>query len=103
MLDAQIAGGLALSVASALTLNWAYVQEHDAAYDLPPLSMRAPLRSVRLLFGSREWLRGVAGEVIGFTLYVLALAMAPLSLVQSVSAGGIAVLACLSAHRAKRP
>jgi hypothetical protein len=103
MIDAQIAGGLALSVASALTLNWAYVQEHDAANDLPPLSLRNPVRSVRLLLSSREWLRGVAGEVTGFTLYVIALAMAPLSLVQSVSAGGIAVLAYLSAHRARRP
>ena len=102
MLDAQIAGGLALSVASALTLNWAYVQEHGAANDLPPLSLRRPVHSVRLLLGSREWLRGVAAEFTGFGLYVIALAMAPLSLVQSVSAGGIAVLAYLSAHRSGR-
>jgi hypothetical protein len=40
--------------------------------------------------------------VTGFTLYVIALAMAPLSLVQSVSAGGIAVLAYLAAHRSRR-
>jgi hypothetical protein len=102
MLDAQIAGGLALSVASALTLNWAYVQEHGAANTLPPLSLRNPVRSVRLLLSSREWLRGAAAEATGFTLYVIALAMAPLSLVQSVSAGGIAVLAYMSAHRSRR-
>jgi hypothetical protein len=103
MLDAQIAGGLAVSVASALTLNWAYVQEHGAANTLPPLSLRNPVLSVRLLLSSREWLRGVAAEFTGFALYVIALAMAPLSLVQSVSAGGIAVLAYLSARRARRP
>ena len=102
MIDAQTAGGLALAVASAVTLNWAYVQEHGAANELPPLSLRHPVRAVRLLLASREWLRGLAGEVAGFSLYVIALALAPLSLVQSLSAGGIAVLAYLSARRQRR-
>ena len=102
MIDAQTAGGLALAVASAVTLNWAYVQEHGAANELPPLSLRHPVRAVWLLLASREWLRGLAGEVAGFSLYVIALALAPLSLVQSLSAGGIAVLAYLSARRQRR-
>lgn len=102
MADPETGVGLALAVASALTLNWAYVQEHGAANELPPLSLRHPVRSVRLLLASREWLRGLAGEVAGFSLYVIALALAPLSLVQSVSAGGIGVLAYVSARRQGR-
>ncbi len=98
----EVAIGLVLAMASAITLNWAYVQEHGAASEMPPLSLRHPLRTVRLLFSSREWLRGLAGEVGGFSLCVIALALAPLSLVQSVSAGGIAVLAYLSARRQRR-
>ena len=90
--------GLVIAIASAITLNWAYVQEHDAASGMPPLSLRHPLRSVGLLFSSRAWLKGLAGEVTGFALYVVALALAPLSLVQSMSAGGIAVLAYFSAR-----
>jgi len=97
-MDAVIWLGLLIAMASAVTLNWAYVQEHDAASAMPPLSLRHPIRSVRLLFSSRDWLKGLAGEVTGFALYVLALALAPLSLVQSVSAGGIAVLAYFSAR-----
>jgi hypothetical protein len=103
MADISTGVGLAVAVASALTLNWAYVQEHDAASKLPPLSLKHPVKTVKLLISSREWLRGVAGETSGFALYVVALALAPLSLVQSVSAGGIAVLAYVAIHRQKRP
>ncbi|UGS37811.1 hypothetical protein [Capillimicrobium parvum] len=97
-MDHEIAIGLVIAIASAITLNWAYVQEHDAASGMPPLSLRHPVRSVSLLFSSRAWLKGLAGEVTGFALYVVALALAPLSLVQSMSAGGIAVLAYFSAR-----
>lgn len=101
-MDLSIGIGLVITVASAITLNWAYVQEHGASAALPPLSLGHPVRTVRLLVASRAWLRGVAGEVIGFALYVVALALAPLSIVQSVSAGGIAALAYLSARRQHR-
>jgi len=102
--DPQTGAGMALAVASAITLNWAYVQEHDAASRLPPLSLRHPVRTVRLLLASPDWLRGMAGETTGFALYVGALALAPLSLVQSVAAGGIAVLAYVSArHQGRAP
>jgi hypothetical protein len=41
-------------------------------------------------------------EAGGFTLYVAALALAPLALVQSVSAGGVGILAFASARAARR-
>src|SRR5207244_11124614 len=56
----------------------------------------------RLLLGDRPWLIGFAMESSGFLLYVAALALAPLSLVQSIAAGGIGVLAFASAHMARR-
>jgi drug/metabolite transporter (DMT)-like permease len=56
-----------------------------------------------LLLGDRSWLRGFAMESGGFLLYVAALILAPLSLVQSISAGGIGVLAFASARFARRP
>jgi hypothetical protein len=42
-------------------------------------------------------------ESAGFLLYVAALALAPLTLVQSIAAGGIGVLAFVSARMAGRP
>src|SRR6266516_475718 len=64
--------------------------------------MRRPLHSARLLLGDRSWLRGFAMESGGFLLYVAALALASLALVQSISAGGIGVLAVVSARMAGR-
>lgn len=81
---------------SALAVNWAYTQEHDAAAAMPPLNPKRPFRSLRLLLGNRRWLLGFATESAGWLVYVAALRLAPLSLVQAVSASGIAVLALLS-------
>src|SRR5437763_15122739 len=69
---------------------------------MPALSVRHPLHSAGLLLGDRRWLLGFAMESGGFLLYVAALALAPLSLVQSIAAGGIGVLAFASARMARR-
>jgi hypothetical protein len=70
---------------------------------LPILSVRRPLHSARTLLTDRSWLLGFAMESAGFSLYVAALALASLALVQSVAAGGIGVLAFLSARITGRP
>jgi hypothetical protein len=57
-----------------------------------------PLHSIRLLLGERRWLLGFSTESIGWLVYVAALRLAPLALVQAVSASGIAVLAVVSAR-----
>jgi hypothetical protein len=94
--------GLVLAFVSAIVINLAYLREHSAAAGLPALSVRHPVYSAKLLLGDRPWLLGFAMESVGFALYVAALALAPLSLVQSISAGGIGVLAFASARLAKR-
>jgi hypothetical protein len=94
--------GLVLALASATLTNLAYLREHDAAADLPVLCMRRPLQSARLLLGDPSWLLGFAMESGGFLLYAAALVLASLSLVQSIAAGGIGVLAFASARMAKR-
>lgn len=90
--------GLALAFASALITNAAYSLEHDAAASLPPLSPRRPLRSATLLLRDRRWLLAFAAESVGWLIYVAALRLAPLALVQAVVASGVAVLAFASAH-----
>ena len=65
---------------------------------LPPLTARKPFRSLGLLLRSSGWRVGFAAETGGWLVYVTALALAPLSLVQAVSASGIAVLALLVVH-----
>jgi hypothetical protein len=88
-----IAVGLALAVASTVAINGGYALQHASASLLPPLSLRRPVRALRSLMGNRRWLVGFLGGIGGWVLYVVALRLAPLSLVQAASAGGIAVLA----------
>jgi hypothetical protein len=92
------AAGLVLALLSTFALNWGWLAQHGAASELPPLAIRRPLHSLRLLFADRTWLIGFLAGVGGWVLYVVALALAPLSLVQATSAGGIGLLAGL-AHR----
>ncbi|HEY3550728.1 MAG TPA: hypothetical protein VGK69_06735 [Gaiellaceae bacterium] len=101
-MSGETLAGLVLAFVSAGLINIAYLQEHDAAADLPALSMRRPIQSARLLLGDSSWLLGFAMESGGFLLYAVALALAPLSLVQSIGAGGIGVLAFASARMARR-
>jgi drug/metabolite transporter (DMT)-like permease len=93
---------LVLALVSTTLTNLAYLREHDAAAALPSLSLRRPLHAAATLLSDRSWLMGFALETIGFALYVLALALAPLTLVQSVAAGGIGILAFFSARFSKR-
>jgi len=98
----ETAVALALAAVSTTLTNVAYLREHDAAARLPVLSMRRPLQSARLLLSDRSWLLGFGLETTGFLLYAAALALASLALVQSVAAGGIGVLAFVSARMTRR-
>src|SRR5919108_6532800 len=97
-MSAKTAIALVLALASTTLTNLAYLREHDAAAALPCLSLRRPLRSARLLLTDRSWMVGFAMEAGGFLLYAVALALGSLALVQSVAAGGIGVLAFVSAR-----
>jgi hypothetical protein len=94
----RTAVALGLAAVSTTLTNLAYLREHDAAAELPCLSMRRPLHSMRLLLTSRGWLVGFAMESAGFALYAAALALASLAVVQSIGAGGIGVLGFVSAR-----
>lgn len=89
----MIALGLVLSVVSSVAINLGYALQHASASALPALSLRRPLRSLVSLFRSGRWTLGFFGGIGGWVLYVGALRIAPLSLVQAASAGGIGVLA----------
>src|SRR5262245_27592712 len=97
-MPAQTAIALLLALASTTLTNIAYLRQHDAAAALPTLSLRRPLHSAHALLTDRSWLLGFALESAGFALYVVALALAPLALVQSIAAGGIGILALASAR-----
>lgn len=91
----QIALALLITLVSACLLNVGYLLQHSVASQAPPLSLRRPLASLRSLLGNRRWLLGLTTEGAGWLLYVAALSLAPLSLVQATAAGGIGILAIM--------
>ena len=97
-----LAAGLALALLAAMALNVGYFVQHGAANTMVSLSLRHPLASARLLVTNRQWMLGYGAGWIGWGLYIAALSLAPLSLVQAVSAGGVGILAIL-AHRLGTP
>jgi hypothetical protein len=100
--NGHIALGLALAIASAAAINGGYYIQHGAATQLPPLTVRRPLRSLALLFRNVPWVAGFFAGIGGWVLYVVALKLAPLSIVQAASAGGIALLALLVGRLSRR-
>ena len=94
-MNAHVTAGVILGIVSACAINWGYFLQHRSATTLAPLSPRRPFRSLALLFRDRAWVVGFVGGIGGWALYVVALKLAPLSVVQAASAGGIALLALL--------
>src|SRR5262245_12078613 len=85
-------------MASAVAVNWAYSREHDAVAAMPPFSWRRPRWFIAALLHSRVWVIAFGTETAGWLVYVAALRLAPLALVQAVCASGIAVLAFVTAR-----
>jgi hypothetical protein len=85
--------GLILALGCALISGVALLCKHRGAVNAPEVAMRNPLRSASALFRSRWWAIGFGLAFLAWCLHVAALSMAPLSLVQAVIAGGLAMLA----------
>ena len=85
--------GLALALACAVATSVAFLLKQRGAVLAPPVRGQHPLRSAADLFRSRWFAVGWAVAVGAWALHVGALALAPLSIVQAVLAGGIVFLA----------
>src|SRR6476620_8199500 len=85
--------GLILALSCALFSGVALLCKHRGAAAAPAVAMRSPLKSAGALFRSRWWVIGFGLAFCAWCLHVAALSMAPLSLVQAVIAGGLAMLA----------
>lgn len=100
---ASLVIGLVLALATAAMFNWSWIAQHTITSQMPPLLLRRPVSAVKLLFSNRRWVIAYAVGLLGWALYFLALRLAPLSLVQSVSAGGLGLLAILAQRASGEP
>lgn len=89
-LSVQIGLLLALGTAFASVVGFLY--KHRGAVESPDVDWRRPVWSSLVLFRSRWYTLGIVIAMGSWGLHVGALALAPISLVQSVIAGGLVFL-----------
>jgi hypothetical protein len=88
--------GILLALACALATNVGFLYKHRGACAAPAVDMRRPLRSAAALFASPLFAIGMAIATGAWIFHVGAMALAPLSLVQAVLAGGVVLLAVMA-------
>jgi multidrug transporter EmrE-like cation transporter len=88
--------GIALSLACALLTNVGFLCKHRGACAAPAVSWRHPARTASGLFRSRWFAIGMLIALVAWLLHVGALALAPLSVVQAVLAGGLVFLTVMA-------
>jgi drug/metabolite transporter (DMT)-like permease len=88
--------GILLSLLCALATNVGFLLKHRGACAAPDVSLRHPVASAVGLFRSKWFTIGMLVALVAWTFHVLALALAPLSLVQAIIAGGLVFLTVLA-------
>ena len=88
--------GILLALVCALTTNLGFLYKHRGACAAPAVHVRHPLRSARDLFRSRWFTVGMLVATGAWGFHVAALALAPMSVVQAVLAGGVVLLAVMA-------
>jgi drug/metabolite transporter (DMT)-like permease len=89
---------LILALGCAAMSNVALLCEHRGAVRAPDIRFSRPLQSAGGLFRSPWWAIGFGIGCAAWLLHVAALTIAPLSMVQAVIAGGLALLALPARH-----
>src|SRR5215213_5734026 len=84
--------GLLLALATAFASVVGFLYKHRGAVESPPVEARRPVRTSLALFRSRWYTIGIIVATASWGLHVAALSLAPISLVQSVIAGGLVLL-----------
>jgi multidrug transporter EmrE-like cation transporter len=84
--------GLLLALATAFVSILGFLYKHRGAVESPAVELRRPVRTSLALFRSRWYVLGIVVAMGSWALHVSALSLAPISLVQSVIAGGLVLL-----------
>jgi hypothetical protein len=88
--------GILLALVCAFATNLGFLWKHRGACAAPAVDIRHPWRSAKGLFCSKWFAIGWATATFAWVFHVAAMAMAPLSVVQPVIAGGLVFLAVLA-------
>jgi hypothetical protein len=93
-LEVQI--GIALALLGAVGTNLGALCKHRGARHAPLVDIRRPFETLRHLLASRWFVIGAVVAVAAGLLHFAAIALAPMSIVQAVLAGGVVLLAVIA-------
>jgi drug/metabolite transporter (DMT)-like permease len=88
--------GILLAILCAFATNVGFLLKHRGACAAPAVSLKHPVASAVGLFRSKWFAVGMLVALIAWIFHVAALALAPLSVVQAVIAGGLVFLTVLA-------
>ncbi len=84
--------GILMSIATAFFGVVGFLYKHRGAVGSPPVEWSHPVRTSLALFRNRWYVLGIVVAIGSWAFHVAALALAPISIVQSVIAGGLVLL-----------
>lgn len=88
--------GLLFALATAFVSILGFLYKHRGAVGAPAVTWRHPVRSSLALFTNKWWTIGMLVAMGSWVLHVTALALAPITLVQTVIAGGLVLLTVIA-------
>ena len=88
--------GILLALVCAFATNLGFFYKHRGACAAAPVDIKHPWRSAKGLFASPWFAIGMLVATSAWGFHVAALAMAPMSVVQAVLAGGVVLLAIMA-------
>jgi hypothetical protein len=95
-LSASVQLGLLLALATAFVSILGFLYKQRGAAAIETIVWRRPVRAVTVLFSNRWFVLGIVVAMASWGLHVAALSLAPISLVQSVIAGGLVLLTVMA-------
>lgn len=88
--------GILLALMCAIVTNLGFFLKHKGACEACRVDVRHPLRSGKSLFSQKWFAIGMGVALSAFVFHVAALALAPMSTVQVVLAGGVVLIAVMA-------
>jgi len=90
---------ISCAVVAALALNYAIYLEKKAVGTLPEVEFKHLWMTAKAFITDKPWMLAQIVNIAGFALYSVALALAPVSIVEPIIAAGVVLLAYLAIKR----
>jgi drug/metabolite transporter (DMT)-like permease len=88
--------GILLALLCAVASNVAFFYKHRGACEACAVDIKHPFRTAKSLWSSKWFAAGMGIGAAAWLLHVAAISLAPLSVVQAVLSGGVALLAVMA-------